>query len=61
MMTSLHEQHQRKRFVQIYCDTDLNKADMNTNAYEGGILQEKNLKFYPPKGSVHDELLELAK
>ena len=58
MMTWLHEQHQYERFGAIYCNTDLNKADMNTKAHGGRILQEKHLcmvgyKFYPPKGSKH--------
>ena len=66
MMTWLHEQHLYERFVAIYCNTDLNKSDMNTKSHGGKTLQEKNLsmvgfKFYPPKGSVHYELLELAK
>ena len=66
MMTWLHEQHLYERFVAIYCDTNLNKADMNTKAHGGEILQEKNLsmvgfRFYPPKGSIHYELLELSK
>jgi hypothetical protein len=43
MMTWLHEQHQHKRFVVIYCNTDLNKADMNTNANGGGDTPGKTL------------------
>ena len=43
MMNWLHEQHQYERFVAIYCNTDLNKADMNTKAHGGRILQEKHL------------------
>jgi len=39
---------------------------MNTKAHGGQILQEKRLQhvgyeFYPPKGTEHYKLLELAK
>ena len=66
MMTWLHEQHTYQNYVAVYCNTSLNKADMNTKAHGGQTLQEKHLcmvgyKFYPPKGSEHYEILELGK
>ena len=66
MITWLHEQHSDEKYVAIYCNTNLNKSDTNTKAHGGKILQEKNLsmvgfKFYPPEGSVHYDLLQLAK
>ena len=65
-MTWLHEQHLYKRFVAIHCDTNRNKADMNTKAHGREILQEKHLsmvgfRIYLPKGSIHSELLTLSK
>ena len=50
----------------IYVKPDFNKADMNTKAHGGKVLQEKHLcmvgyKFYPPKGSKHYEILDLGK
>lgn len=40
MMTWLHEQHQYKRFIAIYCDTDLNKADIITKAHGGNTSRK---------------------
>ena len=66
MMSWLHEQHTIGTYVAIYCNTDKNKADMNTKAHGGQTLQEKHLniigyKYYPPKGTKHYELLELVR
>jgi hypothetical protein len=66
MMTWLHEQDAYQNYVAVYCNTNLNKADMNTKAHGGQTLQETHLcmvgyKFYPPKGSEHYEILELGK
>ena len=66
MMSWLHEEHAIGTYVAIYCNTLLNKSDMNTKAHGGQILQEKHLclvgfRFYPAKGTVHYELLGLGK
>ena len=66
MMSWLHEQHAIGTYVAIYCNTDLNKADMNTKAHGGKILQEKHLclvgyKYYQAKSTVHYEWLGLGK
>ena len=65
MMSWLHEQHAIGTYVAIYCNTELNKADMNTKTHGGQILQQKHLclvgyRFHPEKGTVHYELLRLG-
>ena len=41
MMTWLHEQHLYEKFVAIYCNIDLNKADINTNAHGEKYFRRK--------------------
>ena len=65
-MIWLHEQEAYKTYVAIYCNTDLNKSDMNMKAHGGQKLQMKHLcligyKYYPPKGTKHYELLGIGK
>ena len=66
MISWLHEQNLLEVLRAIYCNTTLNKADMNAKAHGGQALQEKHMllvgyKFYPPKGTKHYRLLELDK
>ena len=65
MMTWLHEQHNYQQYVAIYCNTLLNKANMNTKAHGGKTLQEKHLSMvgykFISKRSEHDESLEIGK
>ena len=42
-MSLLHKQHTLVIYVAIYCKTDLSKADINTKAHGGQILQQKHL------------------
>ena len=35
MMTWLHEQYKYQKYIAIYCNIKLNKADMNTKAHGG--------------------------
>ena len=66
MMIWLHQDHDYGIYKAIYVPTDRNKADMNTKAHGGQILQDKHLclvgyRLYPKKGTKHYELLGLGK
>lgn len=65
-MTWLYEHHTYQTYAAIYCNTNLNEADMNTKANEEQTLQNNTFvhdryKSYPPKGSKHYEVLEIGK
>ena len=66
LITWLHKQYNRKRFVPIRATSTNQKADYNTKPHGGINLQTKALPLfgfnnYPPAHSEHYKLLELHK
>ena len=66
MMPWLHEQHIIGTYVTMYCNTGLNKTDMDTKSHGGQILQQKHVclvgyKYYPENGTLHYKVLGLGK